>query len=185
MAKVVKKPFAALYPTPGVLVSCGTGPSANVITLAWAGVVCSVPPMVGIAVRPSRHSHALISELGEFVVNLPTAAQARYVDLCGHISGRDQDKWARCGFTQEPPTQVRVPLIGECPVNLECVVRETHRLGSHDLFIGEVVAVHLDDSILDARGHLDVARVHALACIEGHYFQVGDSVGSYGFSQKD
>ena len=185
MTKVVREPYAALYPTPGVLVSCGTGAHANVITLAWAGTLCSVPPMVGIGVRPSRHSHSLIKELGEFVINLPTAAQARYVDFCGHVSGRDQNKWTCCGFTPEPATRVKVPLLHECPVNLECVVRSIHSLGTHDLFIGEIVAVHVDESVADEHGRFVPELAHPLVCIEGHYYRIGELIGSYGFSQRD
>jgi flavin reductase (DIM6/NTAB) family NADH-FMN oxidoreductase RutF len=182
--KIVREPYAALYPTPGVLVSCGTGAEANLIALAWAGTLCSVPPMVGIGVRPSRLSHSLIKDLGEFVVNMPTAAQARLLDYCGHVSGREQNKWTTCGFTPEAGAKVRVPLVQECPVNLECVVRAVHTLGSHDLFIGEVVAVHLDTTVTDEHGRFITEQAHPLACVEGHYYRLGELIGTYGFSQR-
>jgi flavin reductase (DIM6/NTAB) family NADH-FMN oxidoreductase RutF len=182
MAKIARKPGTVLYPIPAVLVSCGTGERANVITLAWVGTLCSEPPLVGIGVRPSRHSHGLIEELGEFVVNLPSAKQVRWVDYCGVVSGRDEDKWAACGFTPAPASQVQVPLIAECPVNIECRLRQTLSLGSHDLFIGQVVAVQVDEGVLDGRGHLDFAKAMPFAFLNGEYRQVGERLGTFGFS---
>jgi len=184
MSKVMKKPATVLYPVPAVLVSCGTGQQANIITLAWVGTLCSEPPLVGIGVRPSRHSHGLIEEVGEFVVNLPDASQVKWVDYCGVVSGRDEDKWAACGFTPAPATEVRVPLIAECPVNIECRVRQTLSLGSHDLFIGEVVAVQMDEAVLDERGHLDFAKARPFAFLNGEYRQVGGLLGTFGYSRK-
>jgi len=108
VAKISQKPSTVLYPVPAVLVSCGTGQEANIITLAWVGTLCSEPPLVGIGVRPGRHSHGLIKEVGEFVVNLPDATQTRWVDYCGMVSGRKVDKWAACGFTPAPASEVQV-----------------------------------------------------------------------------
>ena len=184
MAKVTKKPGTVLYPIPAVLVSCGTGERANIITLAWVGTLCSEPPLVGIGVRPSRHSHGLIKEVGEFVVNLPGVEQVRWVDHCGVVSGRDEDKWAACGFTPMPASQVQVPVIAECPVSIECRLQQTISLGSHDLFIGEVVAVQVDEAALDRRGHLDVAKASPFAYLNGEYRQVGERLGTFGFSKK-
>ena len=184
MAKVTKKPGTVLYPIPAVLVSCGTGERANIITLAWVGTLCSEPPLVGIGVRPSRHSHGLIQEVGEFVVNLPGVEQVRWVDYCGVVSGRDEDKWAACGFTPMPASRVQVPLIAECPVSIECRLQQTLSLGSHDLFIGEVVAVQVDETVLDGRGHLDVAKASPFAYLSGEYRQVGERLGTFGFSKK-
>lgn len=184
MTKVTKKPGTVLYPVPVVLVSCGTGERANIITLAWVGTLCSAPPLVGIGVRPSRHSHGLIKEAGEFVVNLPDAKHARWVDYCGIVSGRDEDKWATCGFTPATATEVQVPLIAECPVNIECRVQQVLSLGSHDLFIGQVVAVQVDEAVLDERGHLDFARARPFAYLNGEYRQVGERLGTAGYSRK-
>jgi len=184
MAKVTKKPATVLYPVPAVLVSCGTGQRANIITLAWVGTLCSEPPLVGIGIRPGRYSHRLIKEAGEFVINLPTVEQARWVDYCGMVSGRDEDKWATCGFTPAPATEVQVPLIAECPVNIECRLRRTLSLGSHDLFIGQVVAVQMDEAVLDERGHLDFAIAKPFAFLNGEYRQVGELVGTFGYSKK-
>jgi len=172
--KVARKPTTILYPVPAVLVSCGSGERANIITLAWVGTLCSEPPLVGISVRPSRYSHGLIEEEGEFVVNLPSAEQVRWVDYCGVVSGRDEDKWAACGFAPAPATEVQAPIIAECPVNIECRVRQTLSLGSHDLFISEVVAVQVDEAVLDAKGHLDFARARPFAFLNGEYRQVGE-----------
>lgn len=184
MAKVVRKPTTALYPLPAVLVSCGKGRRANIITLAWAGTLCSNPPQVGLGVRPGRHSHGLIQELGEFVVNLPTASQVEWVDHCGMVSGRDEDKWADCGFTRAPGTAGDVPLIAECPVNLECKLRQTLSLGSHDLFVGEVVAIQLDEDVLDERRRLDPSKVDTFAYMSGDYRRVGELLGTFGFSKR-
>jgi len=184
MAKVTKKPATVLYPVPAVLVSCGTGQRANIITLAWVGTLCSEPPLVGIGIRPGRYSHGLIEETGEFVINLPTVEQARWVDHCGMVSGRDEDKWATCGFTPAPAAEVQVPIIAECPVNVECRLRRTLSLGSHDLFIGQVVAVQMDEAVLDERGHLDFATAKPFAYLNGEYRQVGKLVGTFGYSKK-
>src|SRR5512136_2829296 len=139
MPKTIHPGSTALFPVPAVLVTCGVE-RPNIITLAWVGTVCSQPPMVGIAVRPERHSHHLLREVGEFVVNLPPAGLVAAVERCGTVSGRDHDKFALCNLTPLPAARVRVPLIAECPIHLECVVRQVLSLGTHDLFLGEVVA---------------------------------------------
>lgn len=185
MAKVTRVPSTALYPVPAVLVSCGLGSRANIITLAWAGTLCSNPPMLGLGVRPSRHSHGLIEEVGEFVVNLPTADQVEWVDYCGTVSGRDEDKWVACGFTPGSGTAVGVPLIAECPVNLECQLKQTLSLGSHDLFIGQVVAVQIDEDVLGERGSLDVTKARPLTYVTGDYHRVGELLATHGFSHRD
>jgi flavin reductase (DIM6/NTAB) family NADH-FMN oxidoreductase RutF len=184
MTKVAKKPGTVLYPVPVVLVSCGLGQRANIITLAWVGTLCSEPPLVSIGVRPSRYSHGLIEEVGEFVVNVPDSEQVRWVDYCGVVSGRDEDKWAACGFTPAPATKVQVPVIAECPVNIECRVHRTLSLGSHDLFIGEVVAVQMDETVLGERDHLDFAKARPFAFLGGEYRQVGERLGTFGYSKK-
>ncbi|HEY73354.1 MAG: flavin reductase family protein [Chloroflexi bacterium] len=184
MAKVTKKPTTALYPVPAVMVSCGVGERANIITLAWVGTLCSKPPLVGIGVRPSRHSHGLIKEFGEFVINLPSAEQARWLDYCGIVSGRDEDKWAACGFTPAPAAKVQTPLIAECLVNIECRLQQTLSLGSHDLFIGEVAAVQMDEAVLDERGRLDFDKARPFAYSSGEYRRIGELLGTFGYSKK-
>jgi flavin reductase (DIM6/NTAB) family NADH-FMN oxidoreductase RutF len=184
MAKITRSPTTALYPLPAVLVSCGTGSQTNLITLAWAGTVCSDPPLIALGVRPSRYSHALIKNGGEFVVNLPRTDHVRLVDHCGIVSGRDEDKWAACGFTPIPGAEVAVPLIAECPVNIECRLRQTISLGSHDLFIGEVVSIQMDEDVLDDRGRLDVVKTEPFAYLNGDYRRVGELLGTFGCSKR-
>lgn len=177
--KVIKPGTTALYPVPSVLVSCGWE-QPNIITLAWVGTLCSDPPSVGIGVRPERFSHGLIAETGEFVVNLPGAAQVGVVDYCGQVSGRSVDKWASCGLTQAPASKIRTPLIAECPVALEC--RVTHRLilGVHELFVGEVLAVQIDEEVLSEQGRLDYERAQPLAYAGGYYWRLGELLGRFG-----
>ncbi|MEA3350628.1 MAG: flavin reductase family protein [Chloroflexota bacterium] len=184
MVKVIKKPTTDLYPLPVVMASCGVGAQANIITLAWVGTLCSKPPLIGIGVRPSRHSYKLIQQVGEFVINLPTSNQTKWLDYCGTVSGRDENKWKACGFTQAHAAEVKVPLIAECPVNIECRLQQTISLGSHDLFIGEVVAVQMDEAVLNERGRLDHDKTASLAYLGGEYRQIGKLLGTFGYSKK-
>ena len=177
--KVIKPGSTALFPLPAVLVSCGHE-RPNIITLAWVGTVCSDPPAVGIGVRPERFSHSLLVKTGEVVVNLPRAGQVSIVDYCGHASGRDVDKWAACGLTQAPASKVGVPLIAECPVALECRVTHQLTLGTHDLFVGEVLAVQADEEVLDEHGRLDQERAQAFAFVRGYYYELGGLLGRFG-----
>jgi flavin reductase (DIM6/NTAB) family NADH-FMN oxidoreductase RutF len=177
--KVLREPATALYPTPVVLVSCGVD-KPNLITLAWAGVACSEPPVIGIGVRPGRFSHGLIAEVGEFVVNIPGTDQVGLVDYCGQVSGRDTDKWADCGLTPVPASQVRVPLVAEFPVAIECRVIQRVSLGSHDLFLGQVVAVQVEGELVTADGRLDYLRAQPLAYVGVEYRQVGGLLGRNG-----
>lgn len=177
--KVLKSASTALYPVPAVLVSCGLE-RPNIITLGWVGTVCSEPPAVGIAVRPERFSHGLIAEAGEFVVNLPSAEQVGVVDYCGQVSGRDVDKWAACSLTPWPATKIRTPIIAECLLALECQVRHRLVLGTHELFIGEIVAIQADERVLDGQGHVDYGRMPLLALVAGHYHGLGERLGRFG-----
>jgi len=175
----------ALAPVPAALISCCTPEGKpNLITLAWVGVVCSEPPMVAIAIRPSRYSYGLVKATGEFVVNVPSADQVKAVDLCGVKSGRDQDKFALAGFTPGLATRVKPPIVAECPINLECVVRQTLVLGTHELFIGEVVAVQASEEVFDEAGKLDWGKVNPLGFLSGEYWSSGEQVGDYGFSVR-
>jgi flavin reductase (DIM6/NTAB) family NADH-FMN oxidoreductase RutF len=177
--KVTKPGSTSLYPVPAVLVSCGIE-QPNIITLAWVGTLCSDPPSIGIGVRPERFSHQLIQEAGEFVVNLPRADQVDVVDYCGQVSGREVDKWAACGLTTAPAQNVRTPLIAECPVSLECRVTHQLTLGVHDLFVGEVLTVQIDENVLTAKGQLDYAEAQPLTYAGGYYWRVGDYLGRFG-----
>jgi flavin reductase (DIM6/NTAB) family NADH-FMN oxidoreductase RutF len=182
MAKIKKRPSTYLYPAPVILATCGAE-KPNIITLAWVGTVCSDPPTVAIGVRPSRHSHALIEESGEFVINLPGEDLLEVTDHCGQVSGRDIDKFAAFGLTAEPASEVKAPLIGECPVNLECRVTHKLPLGAHDLFLGEIVAVHVEEAVLDEGGRrIDYGKARPFVLAFAEYWGLGEAKGAYGFS---
>jgi len=183
MKKILVKPATVLYPAPAVMVTCGDFDGVkNIITLAWVGTVCSVPPMVGISVRPERFSHPILKETGEFVVNLPTSEQAKVTDYCGVASGRDGDKFAALGLTPARGSIVKAPLLAECPVNLECKVKEIVSLGSHDLFLAEIVAVQMDETALDQNGSLDLGKARPLVYGNGQYWSLGGLIDRHGFS---
>jgi flavin reductase (DIM6/NTAB) family NADH-FMN oxidoreductase RutF len=177
--KATKGPLTGLYPVPVVLVSCGVE-RPNLITLAWAGVACSEPPALTIAIRPSRHSHGLIVDSGEFVVNLPRARQVGLVDYCGNVSGRDVDKWSACGLTPLPAAHLETPIVAECPVSIECRVVHRLPLGSHDLFVGQVLAVQVDEELLDENGHLRQSRAEPLGYVGGEYWRLESMAGHHG-----
>jgi flavin reductase (DIM6/NTAB) family NADH-FMN oxidoreductase RutF len=183
--KEMKKPTTAVYPTPVAMITCVDGSQRpNIITLAWVGVVCSDPPQIGIAVRPGRHSYPIIEKSGEFVAALPSEELLYATDLCGTISGRDFDKFEKAGLTPEPATKVSPPLIAECPVNMECKVRHKLALGVHDLFIGEVLAVHVAKSVLDEKGVIDFDKAKLISYNSGEYRRVGEFLERHGFSAR-
>ncbi len=185
MAKMLWKPGNMLYPLPVVMVSCREGNGTpNIITIAWAGTICSDPPMVSISVRKERHSYNMIKNSGEFVINLTTEDLVRQTDYCGVRSGRNEDKFATTGLTAVPATKVGAPLIAESPVNLECKVKEVKELGSHDMFIAEVVAVHADEAYMDEQGKFDLSKANPIVYSHGTYFSLGKSLGTFGFSVK-
>jgi flavin reductase (DIM6/NTAB) family NADH-FMN oxidoreductase RutF len=185
MAKTSLKPNTALYPAPAVLVTVGDAAGkSNVVTLAWAGVVCSQPPMVGISIRPGRYSAELLKANGEFVVNVPDQRLLWAVDRCGMISGRDVDKWAESTLTPIPAEKVRPPLVSQCPICMECVVRQVIPLGSHGLYLGEVVALHVDESALDEHGKIDAERVAPIAYVASEYWGLAKRLERHGFSSK-
>ena len=184
MRKVTLERAAFLVPSPVLLLSSGgEDGSMNVMTVSWAGVVCATPPMVGVAIRPERHSYALLRETGEFVLNIPPASLLRSVDFCGMVSGRDVSKFAEARFTPIPGLKVRIPMIRECPVNLECIVRHSLVLGSHVLFLAEVVALHADDEVVE-NGRIVVGRVAPLAYdpFGGDYWSLKEVVAHQGLS---
>ena len=185
--KIPMKPSTLLSPVPVVLVSCGgTRPDEkpNLITIAWAGTVCSEPPMLSISVRPDRHSYELIRQSGEFVVNVPSARQAWATDWCGVVSGRDEDKFAKTGLTPGPALQVRPPIVQECPLNIECRVRQTLELGSHVMFVAEVVAIQVSQSLMTPLNRLALETAGLLAYAHGHYYVLGRQLGHFGFSVR-
>ena len=186
MPKTELPPSEALYPEPVVLVTCSDTKTkkTNIITIAWCGVVCSNPPLISISVRPSRYSHRLIQEAGEFVINIPSKAMASKVDLCGIRSGRDMDKVKECAFTLVPSSKIATPMIQECPFNIECRLEQTLSLGSHDMFIGKVVAVHADNAIMTPDGRIDYTKAAPIVYNQGEYWLLGSKIGSYGWSAK-
>jgi len=176
---------AFLYPNPIVLVTCADeAQRLNVITVGGVGVVCSEPPQIGIAIHPDHYSHELIEKSGQFVINIPTEDLFAAVDICGTVSGREGDKFALTGLTPEPASQVGPPLIVECPVNMECVVRHKLALGSHDLFIGEVVAVHVDTTVLNEKGRMDFAKAKPVTYNQGEYWGLGNMLERHGFTRR-
>lgn len=175
---------ALLGPVPPVLVSCGEGQSANLITIAWAGTVCTQPPRVSISVRPTRHSYGLIRDSGEFVINLPTVALARAVDWCGVKSGRELDKFSAMGLHAAPASKVGCPLLAESPVNLECRVFQRIPLGSHDLFLADIVAIDVDEALLDGSGRLCLEKAGLLAYAHGEYYSLGRRLGTFGYTVR-
>lgn len=179
MAKLVKAPSTALTPVPAVLVTAGAMESSDVTTLAWVGTVCSEPPMISISVRPERWLHHFIVEGNAFVVNIADTTHARALDLCGQVSGKDADKWELSALTREQGTATSVPLVAECPINIECIVRQTLHLGSHDMFIGEVVAVHVEERVRAGGRVLD-----PVCYASGQYWKLGNLIGPMGFSRK-
>lgn len=182
----VETKHAFVFPNPVALVTVSDPPDkSNIITLAWVGMACSDPVTVTIAVRPSTYSHGLLVESREFALNIPGTDLVRETDRCGVVSGRDVDKWKLTGLTPEPAIHVKAPLIRECNYALECSIVEILELGAHDLFVGRVVAAHVDDSVVDDNGHVDYAKLDPLAYLPYDYFAVGKQVYRYGQSAKD
>lgn len=184
MSKVFWKGSTLLAPVSPTMVSCGTPEKPNIITIAWTGIVNSQPPMTYISVRPSRYSYELIRQSGEFVINLTPSKLVRQADWCGVRSGRDFDKFAECHLTPAPANQVSVPLIEECPINLECKVKSITPLGSHDMFLAEIVGVDIDEEYLDEDGKLHMEQCGLASYMHGEYFAPGKKVGSFGYSVK-
>ena len=183
--KVRKKPSTSLFPCPVVMVSCvGLSGKPNIITLAWAGTVCSNPPIVGIGINPKRYSFGLVEESGEFVVNIPTRNIVKEVDFCGTTSGRDVDKFSETRLTPQPAQKVKPPLILECPIIIECVVSNKILLGSHQLFLGEVVLVHSDESVLDEKGEINNRKFAPIVYNRREYWSLRGKIGVHGFSKK-
>ena len=184
--KVVWRGGTQLAPVPAVLVGCGDGRrwKYNLITVAWCGTVASDPPQLTISVRKERYSFAPIMETGEFTVNLPDTAMVTALDHCGVISGRDVDKFALHQLTAVKGQRVAAPIIAESPLSLECRTIRSLDLGSHTMFIGEIMAVQVSSELIDADGKFDVERAKLVAFAHGHYFELGKCLGSFGFSVR-
>jgi flavin reductase (DIM6/NTAB) family NADH-FMN oxidoreductase RutF len=184
MSKVIWKPGTMIYPLPAVMVTCGSEASGyNIITVAWTGTICTDPAMCYISVRPSRHSYKIIRNNGEFVINLTTRALAFATDWCGVRSGRDYNKFSEMGLTPVPAAKVKAPLLKESPVNIECVVKEIKELGTHHMFISEVVAINADEDFIDATsGKFRLSDTNPISYLHGRYYETGKLIGKFGFS---
>lgn len=181
--KIVMKPGTMLNPLPVVLVSCSDGEEDNLITIAWTGIINTNPPMTYVSVRKSRYSHRLISESKEFVINLVTENIVKETDFCGVKSGRDVDKFEVCGFSKMAADKVNVPLVKESPVNIECIVKEVKELGSHDMFIAEIVAVHGEKALFDSNDRFCLDEAGLVSYSHGEYFALERKpLGSFGYS---
>lgn len=185
MAKVTWKPGNMLYPLPVVLVSCTEKSGKdNILTVAWTGTICSDPPMLSISVRPERYSYHMIEETGEFVVNLTTEELVFATDYCGVKSGRDVDKWKEMHLTREKADIVRAPLIKESPVNLECLVTEKRKLGTHVMYQAKIVAVHADEKYMDEKHKFHLEDAKPIVYSHGTYYSLGEKLGTFGYSVR-
>jgi flavin reductase (DIM6/NTAB) family NADH-FMN oxidoreductase RutF len=184
MGKLIWKPGTMIYPLPAVMVSCGSVPEEyNIITISWTGTICTDPAMCYISVRPGRHSYNIIRKNGEYVINLTTKSLAFAADWCGVKSGREYNKFAEMHLTAAHASKVKSPLIKESPVNIECIVKEIKELGSHHMFISEVVAVHADDKYFDEKtGLFRLNEAVPLCYSHGKYYETGKFIGKFGFS---
>lgn len=176
------KPGTVLYPLPAVMVSCGTLEQPNMLTVAWTGIVNSDPPMTYISVRPQRFSYDIIKNSGEFVINLTTEDLAFACDFCGVKSGRDVDKFQHLGLTAAPAQAVSAPILAESPVNIECRVREMKELGTHTMFLADIVNVLVDDAYYDETGKFHFDRANPICYPHGEYFSMGKKLGKFGYS---
>lgn len=181
-AKVKINPSTFLNPVPVVMVTCGTEEKANVITLAWAGTINSEPPMLSVSIRKERYSHDIIKESGVFAVNLVSKDLTRACDFCGVKSGRDIDKMKELGLTRIIGEKTGVPMIAEAPVSIECSVRQVIELGSHDMFLADIVNVVVDESLFDKKGAIDLRKADLIAYNHGEYYSLGEMLGFFGFS---
>lgn len=182
--KAVWKGTAITAPVPPVMVSCGTPGKANIITIAWTGTVNTKPPMTYISVRPTRYSYNIIKDSGEFVVNLTTADLVRKADLCGIYTGAKIDKFAKCGLTEGVASAVGAPIITESPINIECRVTQIIPLGSHDMFLAEIVAVDINEDLIDRSGKLHLEKTGLAAFAHGDYYALGKRLAPFGCSVK-
>lgn len=185
MGKLALRPSVALFPLPVTLVTVGEYPgTSNIITLAWVCTFSAQPPLLTMSIGPRKHSVAMLKAGGEFVVNLATRQLMRQSDRCGMISGRDWDKWQESGLTPIQAQKVRPPLIAQCPVSMECVLRQVIPIGERELFVGEVVAMHADESVLDENGRIDPGRIDAIAYSQAQYWSQDQKLAVHGYSTK-
>ena len=182
MSKIQWKGGTFIYPIPAVMVSCGTMEKSNIITVAWTGILNTNPAMCYISVRPERYSHDIIKENGEFAINLTTRQLAYATDWCGVKSGRDVDKFKEMKLTKERANIIKAPLIKECPVSVECKVKEIVPLGSHDMFVAEIVAIDADEKYINEKGAFDISKCDLIAYANGGYYPLESKIGKFGYS---
>ena len=182
MSKVTWKPGTFLYPIPAVMVSCGTMEKSNIITVAWTGIINTNPAMVYISLRPSRYSYNLIKNQGEFIINLTTKDLVRATDWCGVKTGEKVDKFKEMNLHKEKANFVKCPMIKENPVSVECKVREIIKMGSHDVFIADVLAINASKEYIDKKGAFDISKCDLIAYANGGYYLLGKKLGKFGFS---
>lgn len=186
MAKIKWKGGALLAPVPPVMVSCGSieKGNTNIITVAWTGIVNTIPPKTYISVRSSRHSYAIIKESGEFVLNLTTSSLIKSADYCGIYTGAKVNKFEKCRLTSEKASEVDCPIIAESPLSIECRVTDIIPMGTHDMFLADIVAVDVDESIIDEKGKLRLDKAKLAAFAHGEYYELGKRLGEFGFSAR-
>ena len=184
MNKVQWKGGTLLAPVPAVLVTCGTMEKPAALTIAWTGIINSDPPKTYISVRPSRYSYDIIKQNGEFVINMMPSTFVRQVDYCGIKSTKNEDKLAKQKLTPAPSNIVAAPQIEQCPITLECKVTDVIPQGSHDMFLAEIVAVNIDENLIDSKGRLMIEKAGLMSYAHGTYFALGKKIGSFGFSVK-
>ena len=182
MAKIKWRGGALLAPAPPALVSCGDMEHSNALAVAWTGIINTVPPKTYISVRPGRHSYSMIRESGEFVINLTSADMIKALDGCGMLTGAKVDKFKKFGLEKQEASEVKCPLVAQSPLSLECRVTQIIPLGSHDMFLADILHVHVDESLLDKEGKLHLERAHLAAFAHGEYFELGKKIGTFGFS---
>lgn len=182
MSKTMWKPGTFVYPIPAVMVSCGDFKKSNIITVAWTGILNTNPAMVYISVRPERYSYNLIKESGEFVINLTTENLAYATDWCGVKSGANVDKFKEMKLTKQKANFVKCPMIEESPVSVECKVKEIRELGSHHMFVAEVLAINADDKYIDEKGAFDISKCNLIAYANGGYYSLNRKIGKFGYS---
>ncbi len=184
MSKITWKGGALVAPVPPAMISCGTMEASNIITVAWTGIINTVPPKTYISLRPSRHSYEMIKSTGEFVINLTAKSLVRQADYCGIYTGAKVDKFVKCSLTKEAASCLSCPMIAESPLSLECQVTDILPLGSHHMFLANIVAVNVREDLLDNSGKLRLDRAELAAFAHGEYFSLGEKLGYFGFSTK-
>jgi flavin reductase (DIM6/NTAB) family NADH-FMN oxidoreductase RutF len=184
MSKTELKAGTLLSPLPAVMVTCGDMEKPNVLTIAWTGIINTNPPMTYISVRPERYSYNIIKDSGKFVINLTTSKLVEAADKCGVISGKSTDKFEKCGLKIEPSPKLNIPMLCDSPISIECAVKEIKPLGSHDMFIAEIISVNVEKQYIDSKGKINLQQAGLMTYSHGEYFSLGRKLGDFGFSVR-